>query len=98
MPFIQTFDLPFSSSTSKMLAEPSKFPALNARTTRSISMSTRSPFSTLAAIPLYPRTQAVEALAEDRHDQPSAFRCWLNNYFRATPEERMEDRYNAYRN
>ena len=28
----------------------------------------------------------------------SAFLRWLDNYFRATPEERMADEYNAYWN
>jgi len=31
-------------------------------------------------------------------EQPSAFLCWLDNYFRATPDERMEDEYIAYWN
>ncbi|HYT96681.1 MAG TPA: hypothetical protein VEO36_05130 [Casimicrobiaceae bacterium] len=61
-------------------------------------MSTRLPSAAQGSIPLYPRTQAVEASTRDAHDRPSAFLCWLDNYFRATPEERMADQYNAYWN
>ena len=61
-------------------------------------MSTRLPSSALGSIPLYSRTQAVEASTHDAHDQPSAFLRWLDNYFRSTPEERMADEYNAYWN
>jgi len=61
-------------------------------------MSTRLPSSAPWSIPLYPRTQAVDASTHDAHDQPSAFLRWLDNYFRATPEERMADEYNAYWN
>ena len=61
-------------------------------------MSTRLSSTAPGPIPLYPRTQAVEASAHDAHDQPSAFLRWLDNYFRATPEERMADQYNAYWN
>ena len=71
MPCIQTFDLPFSSSTAKMLAGPRGTLVLNVPMTRSISMRTRL---------------------------LSAFLRWLDNYFRATPEERMADEYNAYWN
>ena len=61
-------------------------------------MSTRLSSTASGPIPLYPRTQAVEASAHDARDQPSAFLRWLDNYFRATPEERMADQYNAYWN
>ncbi len=52
-------------------------------------MSTGLPSST--SIPLCPRTQAAEISAHDAHEQRSAFLRWLDNYFRATPEERMGD-------
>jgi hypothetical protein len=61
-------------------------------------MSNRFPSSAPWSIPLYPRTRAVEASTHDAHDQRSAFLRWLDNYFRATPEERMADEYNAYWN
>jgi len=69
---------------------------LNAPITRSISMSTRLPSST--SIPLYPRTKAAEISTHDARKQRSAFLRWLDNYFRATPEERMADEYSAYWN
>ena len=61
-------------------------------------MSTRLSSTAPAPIPLYPHTQVVEASVHDASDQPSAFLRWLDNYFRATPEERMADQYNAYWN
>jgi len=59
-------------------------------------MSTRLPSST--SIPLYPRTKAAEISTHDARKQRSAFLRWLDNYFRATPEERMADEYSAYWN
>jgi hypothetical protein len=98
MSCIQTFDLLFYSSIAKMLAGPSGTMAQNTSTTRSISMSNRFPSGAPCAIPLYPRTRAVEASTHDAHDQSSTFLRWLDNYFRTTPEERMADEYNAYWN
>ena len=41
------------------------------------------------------RREAVEPTPA-RERQPSRFVSWLDNYFRQTPEERMQDEYLAY--
>ncbi|TMH00388.1 MAG: hypothetical protein E6H71_00190 [Betaproteobacteria bacterium] len=59
-------------------------------------MRTRFPSSASWSMASYPRIQASETTSHQDSARPSAFLRWLDNYFRATPEERMSDAYNAY--
>jgi len=82
-----------------MLMRPSGIMSLTPQRKRSIPMSTRFPSSAPWSIPLYPDEPATRMTpAAAAREQPSAFLCWLDNYFRATPDERMEDEYIAYWN
>ena len=61
-------------------------------------MRNHLPSSASWSIGSNPRIQASETPSHPDSVKPSAFLRWLDNYFRATPEERMSDSYNAYWN
>lgn len=53
--------------------------------------------TTPALASMFARESAVKAPAR-KASEPSALLRWLDQYFRATPEERMQDEYLAYWN
>ena len=86
---IQRCDLRFLRSDATMLVS-LRHHGRECETTRSIEMENASPVQVgwpVQVGPIESRRQSTKL---------ASFLRWLDNYFRATPEERMADEYNAY--